>query len=412
MEIKQVTETIQKLGETFEQFKSTNDQRLAEIEKRGHALPETVEKLAKIEKDLAEIDEVRNRLDDIESRAQRAGGFGGGQSESDIAAAEHKQGFENFFRKGKDEGLSDLERKALNITTPTEGGHAVPEQLDRDIHDLIVEISPFRQVASVVQVGTSDYKKLVNTRGAASGWVGETAARPETASPNLQEIAPPVGEIYANLFATQHMLDDAFFDVEAFIRDNLAIEFAQKEGAAFINGDGVNKPKGFLTETITNEDDGVRAFGSLQYVATGVSGGFAAAPDGGDVLIDVVHKTKRMHRMLGVWLMNKTTMGEVRKLKDTDGAYLWRPGLERGMASTLIGHAVEEMEDMPDVAADSYSIAFGNFKAGYKVVDRMGTRMLRDPYTNKPYVTFYTTKRVGGKTIDSEAIKLVKFGLS
>lgn len=412
MSMEEVTKTIQALGETFEEFKKTNDQRLGELKKLGVELPETKDKLARLEAELHSLEETRSRLDDLEAKMQRQGGHGGHGSEENEHVGDHKQAFERFFRKGQEEGLSDLEAKALNITTPNEGGHAVPEQLDRDIHDLIVEISPFRQHASVVQVGTSDYKKLVNVRGASSGWVGETAARPETASPELREIAPPVGEIYANLFATQHMLDDAFFDVEAFIRDNLGIEFAQKEGAAFINGDGTNKPKGFLTETYTAQADGVRAFGSLQYVPTGVAGGFAASPDSGDVLIDIVQATKRMHRLMGVWMMNKTTVGSVRKLKDSDGAYLWRPGLERGVASTLIGYPVEEMEDMPDVAADSYSIAFGNFKAGYKVVDRMGTRMLRDPYSNKPYVTFYVTKRVGGKVIDSEAIKVVKFGVS
>lgn len=411
MDTKQVTDTLQALGEAFDQYKQANDQRLAEIKQNGVASADTATKLQTIEEKLSALDEQRSRLDDLEAKAQKAGGFGG-MSDDEAVAEEHKQAFGEFFRKGRDEGLQDLERRALNITTPAEGGHAVPEELDRSVHDLLVEISPFRSVANVVRVGSSDYKKLVNVRGTASGWVGETAARPETASPQLAEIAPPIGEIYANLFATQHMLDDAFFNVEDFISSNLATEFAQKEGAAFILGDGVNKPKGFLTETFTDEVDGVRAFGSLQYVPTGVAGDFAAAPAGGDVLIDVVHQVKAGHRNMGQWLMNKGTMALVRKLRDGDGNYLWRPGIERGMASQLLGFNVVEMEDMPDVAADSFSIAFGNFMAGYSIVDRMGTRMLRDPYTNKPYVTFYVTKRVGGKVIDSEAIKVVKFGVA
>lgn len=414
VEVKAVKDAVQALGTTFEQFKAANDAAMAEIKKSGAVSADTATKLVKIEEDLTKLDEIRNRMDDIEAKAQKAGGFGGA-TEQEQLQTEYKQAFDGFIRKGIGDGspeLYDLERRSLNITTPAEGGHAVPEELDRAIHDLMVDISPMRSLANVVQVGSSDYKKLVNLRGAASGWVGETTARPETAAPQFAEIAPPIGEIYANLYATQHMLDDAFFNVDQFILDNLAIEFEAQEGAAFITGNGVNKPKGFLDEATAATADGVRAFGTLQYVPTGVAGGFAAAPDGGDALLDLIYSLKRGHRMGASFVMSKGTLAETRKLKNTDGSYLWRPGLEMGQPSTLLGYGITEMEDMPEIAADALAIAFGNWKAGYTIVDRIGTRFLRDPYSAKPYVTFYVTKRVGGKIIDSEAIKLLKFSVA
>lgn len=401
---------ITDLGETFNEFKKTNDQRFEELKTKGVADPLTAERLEKISARLGTIDEMRSRMDDLEAKGSRKPGMNG--SDREELLAEHKEAFQNgFFRKGNELGLRDLEMRALNVGTPGDGGHAVPEDLDRNIHDLLVDVSDFRRIANVVQVGTSDYKKLVNTRGTQSGWVGEVDARPQTGSPNFVEIAPPVGEIYANLYATQHMLDDAFFNVEEFISSNLATEFGRAEGVAFIQGDGVNKPQGFLTGPTAATADGVRAFGALQFLATGVAGGFAAAPDGGDILIDTTMALKKGHRAGALWAMTKATLGEARKLKNTDGSYMWRPGLEEGASSRLLGYGVEEMEDMPEIAVDSFGMAFGNFKTGYTIVDRMGTRMLRDPYTNKPYVTFYVTKRVGGKLIDSEAIKLVKFSL-
>ncbi|RMF66233.1 MAG: phage major capsid protein, partial [Alphaproteobacteria bacterium] len=292
-----------------------------------------------------------------------------------------------------------------------EGGYAVPEEIDRRIARLARDLSPIRAHATVVQVGSGDFKKLVALGTPASGWVSETAARIETAAPQFAEVAPPIGEIYANPAATQTMLDDSFFDVESWLAEELAREFSAKEGAAFVNGDGVDKPQGFLSYPTSTADDAARPFGTVQYLATGVDGDFPAS-DPSDLLVDLVYTLKAAYRTNARFLMNAATLARVRKFKDADGDYLWKPGLEAGQPSTLMGFPVIEVPDMPDIAPGAPAIAFADVAQAYLVADRFGTRVLRDPYSNKPFVHFYATKRVGGALVNSEAIKLVKFALS
>ena len=275
----------------------------------------------------------------------------------------------------------------------------------------MVDISPIRSIAGQISVSTPDYHKLVNTRGTASGWVGEATARTETATAALAEVIPSMGEIYANPASTQQALDDLFFDVESWIAGEVATEFAVEEGLAFVSGDGTNKPKGFLDYTTAATADGVRAFGTIQHFATGVSADYAAT-DPHEIFIDIAYGVKAGMRAGSRWVTNKATLAGIRKMKDGSGDLIWKAGLAEGQPQTLMGYPITEAEDMPDVAADSLSIAFGNFQRGYLIVDRIGTRSLRDPFTNKPYVHFYTTKRLGGAVIDSEAIKVIKFGLS
>lgn len=318
---------------------------------------------------------------------------------------------DRYLRKGLEMGLGGYQAKSLNITTPSDGGYFVPDELDQKIEKRLIDISPIRTLASIVNVSSAHYRKLVSTTGFASGWVSETAGRPQTTTPNFAEITPPSGELYANPAATQAMLDDAAFDVDAWLSQEIALEFSKQEGAAFINGDGVNKPKGFLTYPTATTADGVRAFGTLQYLATGVAGGFSAS-NPADKLIDLVHALRPAYRQGAAFVMNSATMARIRKLKDLEGNFLWRPSLVEGQPATLLGYPVIEAEDMPDVGTDSLSIAFGNFTHGYVIAERMGTRLLRDPFSNKPFVHFYATRRVGGAVINSEAIKLMKFGVS
>lgn len=207
------------------------------------------------------------------------------------------------------------------------------------------------------------------------------------------------------------MLDDAMFNVEDWLADQIAREFAVAEGSAFVNGNGTNRPRGILTYTTTNEIDSVRAFGTLQHLATGTAGAFPAS-NPQDRLVELVHSLKAPYRQGAAWVMNSDTLARIRKFKTTDGAFIWQPGMVEGQAATLLGYPVVEAEDMPDVAADSLSIAFGNFRAGYLIADRGETRILRDPFSNKPFVHFYATKRVGGAIIDTQAIKLMKFAAS
>ncbi|MEG3084326.1 phage major capsid protein [Sphingomonas sp. PB2P12] len=313
--------------------------------------------------------------------------------------------FAGFVRTG-----ATLEMKAFTGVTGDSGGFAVPREIDAQIDTLLKAVSPIRAIANVVKVGSAGYRKLVTTGGTPSGWAAEDAARPQTASPVFVEIAPPTGELYANPSASQAMLDDAAFDVEEWLAGEIAMEFAKAEGAAFVSGSGVSRPKGFLTSATAATADGVRAFGTLQYLASGAAGDFSASPQ--ERLIDLVQSLRGPYRQGASFVMNAATLARIRKFKTTDGAFVWAPSLAAGVPATLLGYPVVEAEDMPDIAANALAIAFGNFKAGYIIAERTETGILRDPYSNKPFVNFYATKRVGGCVTNSEAIKLMKFSVA
>lgn len=345
----------------------------------------------------SDVDEVKSRLDRVARAATRPaiGGVAPGQ------APEVKGFVEGYLRRGR-----ETELKSISGVTPGDGGYAVPRQIDAVIAAELVELSPIRAIAQVVQTGTSGYRKLVATGGISSGWVSEVAPRLETATPQFAEIAPPAGDLYANPAASQTMLDDAAFDIEAWLASEIAIEFARAEGTAFVNGTGINQPEGFLSAPNGTAEDGVRPFGTLQYIGSGNATGFDGSPD--SRLIDLIHSLKSGHRQGAVFVMNSSTLAMVRKLKTADGAFLWQPGLIEGQPDRLLGYPVVEAEDMPDVAGGAFPIAFGNFRHGYLVAEHSATKVLRDPFTNKPFVHFYATKRVGGKVLDSNAIKLLK----
>lgn len=311
--------------------------------------------------------------------------------------------FESFLRSGS----GGLEMKAFTGASDAAGGYAVPDELDAQIDAVLKSISPIRAIANVVKVGSAGYRKLVTSGGTPSGWAAETGARAETDTPVFNEIAPPMGELYANPAASQTMLDDAAFDVEEWLAGEIAMEFARAEGAAFVGGNGTNKPKGFLSATTSSSGDATRAFGQVQYVPSGAAGAFAANPE--EKLIDLVQTLRSPYRQGAAWVMNSATLAKIRKFKTSVGEFLWAPSLAAGQPATLLGYPVVEAEDMPDIAANSLSIAFGNFRAGYLIAERGETAILRDPYSNKPYVHFYATKRVGGMVSNSEAIKLLKF---
>ncbi|MEM6682211.1 MAG: phage major capsid protein [Pseudomonadota bacterium] len=387
LEIKAAVEALQGAFETFKQEQSA-----------AQADPLHAQKVDQIS---AHVGALQTRLDQLSAKASRPG-----LSSPELApASDHKAQFINdFVRQG-------LDVKSLNITTDSDGGSAVPEEIDNTVDTVLSDLSPVRSVSNVVRVGSANYKKLITLGHPASGWVGETAARPTTDTPQFQEIAPPYGELYANPAASQAMLDDARFDVEAWLAEELAQEFAVQEGAAFVSGNGTNKPKGFLDYTTSNAADDTRTFGSLQTVVTGSNGSFPAS-NPADKLLELVHSLRPAYRQNAVFMMNTQTLSEIRKFKDSDGAYLWRPGLADQMPATLLGYPVIEAEDMPAIANNAKAVVFGNFKRGYLIADRMATRILRDPYSNKPFVHFYATRRVGGAVVDSNAIKLLKFSAS
>ncbi|MGB7407205.1 MAG: phage major capsid protein [Pontixanthobacter sp.] len=346
----------------------------------------------------ADVDDVKARFDKVAKAAARPALSGAATTGE---TAEIKGFVDGYLRHGREHEI-----KSINGRNPSDGGYAVPRMIDAMIARALTEISPIRALAQVVQTGSAGYRKLVSTGGTASGWVSETAGRPETEAPQFAEIAPPTGELYANPAASQAMLDDAAFDLETWLASEIAMEFARAEGAAFVSGNGVNQPMGFLNAPKSEDLDGDRAFGSLQYVGTGSASGFGSSPEGR--LIDLVHTMKAGHRQGASFVMNSTTLAEVRKLKTADGAFLWQPGLVEGQPDRLLGYPVVEAEDMPDMQNGAFPIAFGNFRHGYLIAERSATQILRDPFTNKPFVHFYATKRVGGQVLDSAAIKLLK----
>ncbi|PBY64468.1 phage major capsid protein [Pseudomonas aeruginosa] len=392
-DIQDVKQVAEELGAKFDEFKQKNDKRVEALEAEKGKLVEQVETL---NEKLGLLDDMKSALEKELAGMKRPDGTG------TKAASEHKAAFMQFVRKGIDTGLGELQAKALQIGVDADGGYAVPEELDRNIIELLRDESPMRQVCNQITVGTPDYKRLVNLGGAGSGWVGETAPRPETSTPTLAQINAVMGELYANPQATQTSLDDMFFDAEGWLNSEVGREFSEKEGSAFLLGDGVNKPKGLLAYPFAVAGDKTRPYGTLQRLVSGNAGAL-----NGDNLIDLVQAVKAGYRRAGVWMMNNLTVAYVRKLKDSEGNYLWRPGLEVGQPSSLLGYGITENEDMPDIAADANALAFGDFKRAYTIVDRIGTRVLRDPYTNKPYVGFYTTKRVGGMLVDSQAVKVL-----
>ncbi len=392
---------------TFDAFRATNDERLAEIETRLSADVLTEEKLARI--DVA-LDEAKRRLDRVQlDRARPALAPSGREGAPDPGLAEHKAAFDLYVRAGEASGLKRLEEKALSAGSGPDGGYLVPANVETEVLTRLANLSPIRAISAVRVISTGLYKRAFSTAGPAAGWVGETAARPQTASPTLAELAFPAMELYAMPAATQTLLDDAVVDIDGWLASEVETVFAEQEGFAFVKGDGVNKPKGFLASTTV--PDSAWSWGNLGYVATGAAGAFPEESPT-DALIDLIYALKAGYRQNASFVMNRKTQSIIRKFKDDSSAYLWQPPAGAGQTATVMTFPVVEAEDMPDIAASSLSVAFGDFRRGYLVVDRAGIRVLRDPYSAKPYVLFYTTKRVGGGVQDYGAIKLLKFAAS
>lgn len=403
----ELKDTIQALGNAFEQFKAENDARLKEIEKRGGADPILSEKVDKINADLSAIIKMKSQLEALEGAVARGQFPGGSKSAVDIANEEHKQAFSKWFRKGVEGDLRSLEIKASASTlSDPDGGFTVPEEVDKQIDRVATTLSAMRRICTVRSISTDTYKKLVNQGGASSGWVAEKGSRAETDTPTLKEIAINTKELYAMPYATQTLLDDSAVDIGAWLADEVGIEFEAEEGEAFISGNGVGEPKGLGSyATIANAS---YEWGKIGYIA----GGHASLLNNMDKLIDLQHALKPAYRNGAAWLMNDSTALVIRKFKDGDGNYIWKPGLIEGAPDMLLAKPIEYDDNVAAIGASAYPIWYGNFKRGYLIVDRLGTRVLRDPYTAKPYVAFYTTKRVGGGIVMYEAIKALKIAAS
>jgi HK97 family phage major capsid protein len=381
--------------QAFEAFKEANDERMAQIEKRMSADAVTADKVERINK----------ALDDLTLKLKRPQ-LGGHEK---AQPTEHKRAFDAYVRKGEAHGLAGIEAKAMSVTSNPDGGFLVPAETEAEIGRIISNASAIRAISDVRQVSASVYNKPFATTGIASGWVAENAPRPETTSQTLAQLQFPTMELYAMPAATQALLDDSVVNLDQWLAQEVQTVFAEQESQAFVLGDGVNKPKGFLA--YAKVADASWSWSNTGYLATGVAGGFAAA-NPSDRLIDLIYALKAGYRQNATWVMNRKTQAAVRKFKDAQGNYLWAPPASADAKASLMNFPITESEQMPDIGTDTFALAVGDFKQGYLVVDRVGLRILRDPYSSKPYVLFYTTKRVGGGVQNFEAIKLMKFGVS
>ncbi|MBI1217472.1 MAG: phage major capsid protein [Rhodobacteraceae bacterium] len=325
--------------------------------------------------------------------------------------APHQKAFDAYLRSGDDGGLRGLvlEGKALNTAVAADGGYLVDPQTAATIRSALKSSASIRSIANVVTVEATTFDVLIDHGDVGTGWATEAGSIAESATPQIDRISIALNELSAMPKASQRLLDDSAFDIEGWLAGRIADKFARAEAQSFISGDGVDKPKGFLSHPAVAE--GVWAWGNLGYVATGNAGDFATT-NASDAVVDLVYALDSTYRANGAFVMNSKTAGAVRKMKDADGRFLWADGLAAGEPARLMGYPVLVAEDMPDIAADAYAIAFGDFRSGYTVAERPDLRVLRDPFSAKPYVLFYASKRVGGDVSDFAAIKLLKFAVA
>jgi HK97 family phage major capsid protein len=381
------------LNKAFDEFKNANDANLA---KRDVVLDEKIAKLnGAIDKAELAIQEAHVKIE-----AAKLGGIGSGVQVQD---PEYTAAFEAHMRKG------DIQA-AMTKGTASEGGYIAPVEWDRTIIDKLKLNATMRQVAKVQTISTGSFTKVTNNTATASGWVGETAARTATANSAFGSLQFDANELYANISVTQTLLDDALINIEEWIAGEVEAEFANKEGAAFVSGSGTNQPYGLINYITDGTAASRHPFGAISYTASGTAATLGSST--ADKILDMVHSLPSKFTANASFIMNRTLIGEVRKLKDTTNQYIWQPSYQAGQPNTLCGYKLYEVSDMPAVGANTYPIAFGDFNAGYLIVDRMGSRVLRDPYSNKPYVQFYVTKRVGGGVSNPEAIKAFKCAAS
>ena len=411
----ELSKTIDSIATAFEEYKQTNDARIEAI-KAGKGTAELDAKLARMDAAIDNMGEVKSKLEAMETRMSRPGAYGEGESAS-REAAEYKGAFLNWMRSPTDQerqqkvtaAQRNLETRAADARTSTgaSGGFALPEEIERTIARLGVDMSPIRSLATVRTVGTPDYKELIDVNGAAFEWIGETDTRNQTNTPDLAEIAPTFGMASAKPQATEESLDDLFFDVENWLIQSAAEAIYAGEGVAFVSGNGTKKPKGFLAGPApVTAADAARAFGTLQYIASAQA---AAMPTSPDVFFDMIYSLRARYRANATWVTSKAVLATIRKYKEaTTNAYMWQPALTAGQPSSFAGFPIVEAEDMPAVGAGAFPLAFGDFKEGYLICDRVGMRMTRDEITTPGYVKFCIRKRVGGVLRNTQAIKLLK----
>jgi HK97 family phage major capsid protein len=385
---------VDALGSSWEQFKSANDARLAEIEKKGSA---DVLYTAQLEKINGFMDEQKAKLDTLEVALSAPKGASISEKE-DKSEAEYKSAFVSFLRKGVMSPA--LESKALSVGSDPDGGYLVTPAMSRDITKIIFETSPIRQLASVETISTDVLEVIDDNNEFAGGWTGETTAITETNTAQIGKRSIPVHEVYAQPKATQKLIDDSSINIEAWISEKIADILARRENTAFVSGSGVSQPRGILTYAAGT------SWGQIQQVNSGTSAQVTA-----DGLLSLLYALKEGYQTNATFIANRSVVGALRLLKDSTNQYLWQPSYQMGQPDMIIGRPIMMASDMPVAAANSLSVAVADFKRAYKVVDRRGVTIMRDPFTEKPFVKFYATKRVGGDVTNFEAIKILKLAV-
>lgn len=393
MDVTEIKQGVDALGTAFEEFKKTNDQRIKD-EVKG-SVDTLIE--AKLQDLNTFMGTTKEQMDKLHAAVTRSTAAEEKKSDAETKQAEYKQAFVKYLRKGD---TAQLEEKALSVGSDPDGGYLVTPEMGNIINTRVFETSPIRQLATVQTISSDAMEFPIDNDEFAASWVSETGSRSATNTQTFDFKNIPTHEMSAMPKASQKLLDDANINVEQMIGEKISDAFARKEATGFVSGTGVGQPTGLLTNTTTSTSYSATA---AQTVNSGTSGAVTA-----DSLITLVYTLKTAYRGGASFLMARGTMDDVRKLKDGNGQYLWAPGLAAGQPDRLLGYPVVEANDMPAVAADSLSVLFGNIRTAYLVVDRIGIRTLRDPFSSKPFVLFYTTKRVGGDVVNYEAFKILK----
>jgi len=433
IDLEAVVAAVAEVKSTFEAYKESNDERMAEAIK-GAVDPLLDERMKKINDDLNKKQEIIDQLytasrrknvkldgkdidiDELDSKAldwaQACAKAQGTQIHeyTHEQSREYHAAFSRYLRKD-DRVLTADEQKALSVGSDPDGGYVVSPDMSGRMVKRIFETSPVRAFASTQLISTDALEGTHDIDEVTQGWVGETASRPETDTPEFAVWRIPVHEQYAEPRATQKILDDATINIEAWLADKVADRMARVENEAFILGTGTNLPRGFMTYPDRAVADTFE-LGAIERFISGLDAGFPTGVTGPDVLYTVIYGLIAQYRQNAVWFMNRGTTGLVRKLKDVEGRYQWEPSLQAGQPSMLAGYPVASFEDMAAPATDSLSIAFGDLAATYQIVDRIGIRVLRDPFTTKPFIKFYTTKRVGGDVVNFESLKIISLSTS
>lgn len=383
---------VQKVFAQIAEFKAKKDKEIADLTAQL-ATTAKAEDVTALQAKLTEAETALNTMTEQINALQLNGGSGSVNAEEKAQI----EAMQAFMRTG------DI-RADMKKADDSNGGYLIPTEWDRTVTDKLQEFSPLRSIFYVQSTSKPAFEKLYNMHGATSGWVGEEDARPKTDTPTFKKELFATGEMYANPSATQQILDDAEIDLGVFLANEVQSEFAIQENKAFISGDGAKgKPYGLLTYAEGGTNANKHPLGAIKVVKSGNANDITV-----DSLLDLVYDLPQSYSQNAVFMMNRKTLAKVRKLKDTTGNYLWQPSLQAGQPSTLLGYPCYEVAEMPDVAANALSIAFGDMKRAYMILDRKGVSVLRDPFSAKPFIQFYTTKRMGGGVTNPEAVRLLK----